>query len=120
MKPEARLQATWPGAFILPAGVIIEGVCFQYKTHYMGPIMGIGIAAFGLQILSTNIYAYMTDVSLHVQSLGLSLFANQLSVLQATVCGDLYSAQFWSTGLFLHSWLLHGASPMIPSHTAVC
>lgn len=61
-KPEARLQATWPGFVLLPAGVIIEGVCFQYKTHYMGPVMGIGIAAFGLQMLTTNIYAYMTDV----------------------------------------------------------
>lgn len=61
LKPEARLQGTWPGAFLLPVGVIIEGVCFQYKTHYMGPVMGIGIAAVGLQIISTNVYAYITD-----------------------------------------------------------
>ncbi|MCJ1286218.1 hypothetical protein MMC26_005563 [Xylographa opegraphella] len=60
-KPEARLQATWPGLVILPAGVIIEGVCFQYKTHWSGPVMGMGIAAFGLQIVQTNIFAYMTD-----------------------------------------------------------
>lgn len=63
LKPEARLQATWPGAFLLPAGIIIEGVCLQYKTPWIGPVMGIGIAAFGLQGLSTNIYAYVTDVS---------------------------------------------------------
>ena len=62
-KPEARLQATWPGFILLPAGIIIEGVCFQYKTSWVGPVLGMGIAAFGLQILSTNIYAYMTDVS---------------------------------------------------------
>ena len=62
-RPEARLQATWPGVFLLPIGIVIEGVCFQYKTHYMGPILGIGISAFGLQIVSTNIYAYVTDVS---------------------------------------------------------
>ncbi|KAJ9493834.1 hypothetical protein LTR99_011156 [Exophiala xenobiotica] len=58
---ESRLTATWPGAFLLPAGVIIQGVCLEYKTHWMGPILGIGIAAFGLQIVSTNIYAYLAD-----------------------------------------------------------
>lgn len=30
----------------------------------MGPVMGIAIAAVGLQIVTTNIYAYITDVSL--------------------------------------------------------
>ncbi|KAF2157059.1 MFS general substrate transporter [Myriangium duriaei CBS 260.36] len=61
VKPESRLYATIPGALLLPIGVIIEGVCFQYKTHYMGPVIGIGIGAVGLQIVSTNIYAYVTD-----------------------------------------------------------
>lgn len=35
-RPEARLQAIWPGFFLCPVGVIIEGVCFQYKTHWAG------------------------------------------------------------------------------------
>lgn len=60
-EPEVRLYATWPGGFLLPAGVIIEGVCLQYHTHWMGPVMGIAIGAFGLQIVSTNIFAYLTD-----------------------------------------------------------
>ncbi|KAK5126327.1 hypothetical protein LTR85_010563 [Meristemomyces frigidus] len=60
-RPEARLQAIWPGALLLPAGVIIEGVCLQYRTHWSGPVLGIGIGAFGLQIISTNIFAYVTD-----------------------------------------------------------
>lgn len=29
----------------------------------MGPVMGIAVAAVGLQIVTTNIYAYITDVS---------------------------------------------------------
>lgn len=62
-KPEARLQATWPGFILLPAGIIIEGVCLQHKTHWPGPVIGIGIAAFGLQVVSTNVFAYTTDVS---------------------------------------------------------
>ena len=60
-KPEARLQAMWPGFFLCPVGVIIEGVCFEYETHWAGPVIGIGIAAFGLQIISTNVFAYCTD-----------------------------------------------------------
>lgn len=60
-RPEARLQAIWPGFFLCPAGVIIEGVCLQYRTHWSGPVLGIGISAFGLQIISTNIFAYVTD-----------------------------------------------------------
>ncbi|KAF4549206.1 Efflux pump-like protein 6 [Elsinoe fawcettii] len=60
-KAETRLYATIPGAILIPVGVIIEGVCFQFRTHWMGPIMGISIAAFGLQIVTTNIYAYITD-----------------------------------------------------------
>jgi hypothetical protein len=60
-EPESRLHATWPGAFLLPAGVVIEGVCLQYHTHWSGPVIGIGIGAFGLQIVSTTIFAYLTD-----------------------------------------------------------
>lgn len=59
--PEIRLHAMWPGLFLLPAGVIIEGVCLQYKTHWMGPVVGIGIGAFGLQVVSTNSFAYLAD-----------------------------------------------------------
>ena len=59
--PEARLHATWPGAFILPAGIIVEGVCLQYHTHWAGPVMGMFIGSFGLQIVSTTIFAYLTD-----------------------------------------------------------
>lgn len=61
--PEARLHTMWPGTFLLPIGVVIEGVCLQYKTHFMGPVMGIAIGCFGLQIVSTTIFAYITDVS---------------------------------------------------------
>ena len=63
VKPEARLQGTWPGFILIPAGVAIEGACLQYKTHWIGPVMGIGIGAFGLQVISTGVFSYVTDVS---------------------------------------------------------
>lgn len=59
--PETRLHATWIGAFFLPVGVIMQGVCLQHNTHWAGPVAGIGIAAFGLQIVSTPIVAYLVD-----------------------------------------------------------
>lgn len=61
--PEARLQAIWPGWVLMPAGVIIEGVCLQYRTHWIGPAMGMAVGLFGLQIVSTNLFAYTMDVS---------------------------------------------------------
>jgi hypothetical protein len=63
-KPEARLNAIWL-ALLLPVGVIIEGVCLtHYKTvHWIGSAFGMGIACLGLQVATTVIYAYATDVS---------------------------------------------------------
>jgi MFS family permease len=61
--PEARLQAIWPGFIIMPIGVIIEGVCLQFHTHWIGPAMGMAVGLFGLQIISTNLFAYTMDVS---------------------------------------------------------
>ena len=60
-RPEDRFIAMYPGVFLLPLGIIIEGVCITHKTHWVGPAMGIGIASFGLQVVSTIIYAYIAD-----------------------------------------------------------
>lgn len=61
-KPEDRLWALLPAVVLTPAGIIIEGICIQRKTHWIGPGMGIGIASFGLQVATTIIYAYTADV----------------------------------------------------------
>ena len=60
-RAEDRLQAIWPGAFLVPLGIIIEGVCIQKKTHYVGVGFGIGIANFGLQIVTTILYSYTAE-----------------------------------------------------------
>jgi hypothetical protein len=73
--PESRLWATLPGALLLPIGLVIEGVCLQFETHWAGPVMGIGIASFGLQIVSTPIFAYLTDCY-KPQSIELSTLLN--------------------------------------------
>lgn len=61
--PESRLLAIWPGFIIMPIGVITEGFCLQFRTHWIGPAMGMAVGLFGLQIISTNLFAYMMDVS---------------------------------------------------------
>ncbi|KAL9085495.1 MAG: hypothetical protein Q9165_007540 [Trypethelium subeluteriae] len=59
--PEDRFLAIYPGVVLLPLGVIIEGVSITHKTHWIGPAMGVAIASFGLQIVTTIIYAYVAD-----------------------------------------------------------
>jgi hypothetical protein len=63
-KPEARLDALYLGICI-PIGVVIVGVCFShYKSvSWVGPAFGMGIACLGLQVSTTVVYAYTTDVS---------------------------------------------------------
>jgi hypothetical protein len=43
-RPEARLYLTWVSVFTMGPGLIIYGFCIQYKTHYMGPLVGLAIS----------------------------------------------------------------------------
>lgn len=62
--PEARLKAIW-GAILVPIGIIVEGVCLTHyeTTSWVGSAFGMGLSNMGLQIATTTIYAYTTDVS---------------------------------------------------------
>jgi hypothetical protein len=62
--PEARLNLLWLG-LLVPVGLIIEGVCLsKHETvHWVGSAFGMGIANLGLQVGTTVVYAYTTDVS---------------------------------------------------------
>ena len=102
--PESRLQAMWPALVLLPAGVIIEGVCFQNKTHWIGPCVGMATANFGLQVASTNIYAYMTDVSIEVRSC--EQWLTNPPVLQTAICRNLDLAQLRSPNILIPARLL--------------
>ena len=66
--PEARLNIIW-GALLIPVGVIIEGVCLSHSNTvgWIGSAFGMGIAGLGLQIATTVIYAYTTDVSCYLR-----------------------------------------------------
>lgn len=60
-KPEARLPAALGSLLLCPAGIIIYGVCLQHHTHWMGPVIGMAISSFGLQLVTTVSYAYCSD-----------------------------------------------------------
>jgi hypothetical protein len=68
-KPEARLDAIW-FALLIPIGIVVEGVCLsQYrKTSWVGSAFGMGLACLGLQVATTVIYTYCTDVSFAISS----------------------------------------------------
>lgn len=61
--PEPRLDALWL-ALLLPVGTIVQGVCISHAetTSWVGNAFGMGIANFGLQVSTTVVYAYTTDV----------------------------------------------------------
>ena len=43
-QPEIRLAAIWHGEILVPAGLLIYGFTMQYKTFWVGPLMGMGEA----------------------------------------------------------------------------
>ncbi|KAH8815455.1 major facilitator superfamily domain-containing protein [Xylogone sp. PMI_703] len=59
-KPEHRLYLSTLSAIFMPVGVITFGACVG-KTGYIGPLVGLAIGVFGLQIASTCLYAYISD-----------------------------------------------------------
>jgi MFS family permease len=60
-EPEVRLKAIWLGEFCVPAGLLIYGFTLQYHVMWFAPIFGMGLACFGLQIITTTTYTYAID-----------------------------------------------------------
>ena len=59
--PEVRLKAIWTGEILVPAGLLIYGFCIQYRTPWPAPLFGMGLACFGIQIITTTCYTYSID-----------------------------------------------------------
>lgn len=61
--PEPRLDALWL-ALLLPIGTIIQGVCISHSetASWVGSAFEMGIANCGLQVATTVVYSYTTDV----------------------------------------------------------
>lgn len=61
LDPEARLIITYPATLILCLSLIILGLSFQYKWHYMVIAIFATMQCFGVMIVTTAINAYLLD-----------------------------------------------------------
>lgn len=61
--PEVRLRCIWPGEMLIPSALLIYGFTLHYHDHvnWFAPIFAIGLACFGLQIITTTTYTYAID-----------------------------------------------------------
>ena len=61
MTSQVRLKGIWPGAILVPAGLLIFGFTMEFESHWTGPLFGMFIGIFGLQIVATATYTYSVD-----------------------------------------------------------
>ena len=58
-QPEMRLQAIWHGEILVPAGLLIYGFTMQYKTFWVGPLIGMG--SLHLQSHFSQLFTFLTS-----------------------------------------------------------
>ncbi|KAJ5772470.1 MFS general substrate transporter [Penicillium odoratum] len=73
--PEVRFKGIWTGAALIPAGLLIFGFTIQYNSHWSGPLAGMFIGIFGVQVVATVCYTYSID-SYRVEGSEVSQFFN--------------------------------------------
>jgi len=45
----------------MQAGLLIYGFCIQYDVPWIGALIGMGTACFGIQVIATTCYTYSID-----------------------------------------------------------
>lgn len=61
VEPEARLQAIWTGAVLVPVGLLIYGFAIEHRVHWFVPLFGMAVSVFGLQPIATTCYTYSIE-----------------------------------------------------------
>ncbi|KAF9450283.1 multidrug resistance protein 4 [Macrolepiota fuliginosa MF-IS2] len=67
-KPEMRIPALFFGSFFIPIGLFWYGWSAQAKLHWMMPIIGSGIFAFGMMTIFLPIQLYLVDTFTYAAS----------------------------------------------------
>jgi hypothetical protein len=68
-RPEFRLPSMIPGSIFLPAGILITGWCVEYRTHWIGPDVGLALVGAGMILIFQSITTYVIDAfTLHAAS----------------------------------------------------
>lgn len=60
-RPEYRLVVTQAGMFIFPVGLLIWGWTAEAEVHWMGPIIGSAVFAYGLMLAFNSIQNWLVD-----------------------------------------------------------
>lgn len=60
-RSEFRVPLMFPGAIMVPVGLLIYGWSAQYKTHWIVPNIGAAIFAAGNQLVFQNCQTYIVD-----------------------------------------------------------
>ncbi|KAF8161396.1 MFS general substrate transporter [Crassisporium funariophilum] len=55
---EVRLRGIWTGAILVPVGLIMYGVTVHFATTFIAPCIGMAVACFGIQIVTSVCYTY--------------------------------------------------------------
>ncbi|KDR75544.1 hypothetical protein GALMADRAFT_248026 [Galerina marginata CBS 339.88] len=55
---EVRLQGIWTGAITVPAGLLMYGLTIHFATTFIAPCIGMAVACFGIQIITSVCYTY--------------------------------------------------------------
>ncbi|KIX09528.1 uncharacterized protein Z518_00608 [Rhinocladiella mackenziei CBS 650.93] len=61
MKPEYRLPLLWPGAILIPVGLLLYGWTAKYKVHWMVPIFASALFGAGMIAVFMPIGTYLID-----------------------------------------------------------
>ncbi|OAG38741.1 hypothetical protein AYO21_07094 [Fonsecaea monophora] len=109
MKPEYRLPLLWPGAVLIPAGLLVYGWSVVYKLHPLVPIVGTGLLGAGTLWTFLPIGIYLVDAFTVYAASATAATTVLRSILGAVV--PLIGARLYeSLGLGWGNTLLAGVS----------
>lgn len=60
-RPEFRVPMMIPGALLMPIGLVVYGWTAQYKTHWIGPDIGVSVMTMGVIIGFQCIQGFLVD-----------------------------------------------------------
>jgi len=107
VQPERRIWVSYPGFVTVIIGIVVFLVQVQNLSHYnVTPIVGIGISAFGNQIITTVLVTYAVDCH-HEHAASIGVFIN----LVRSTWG--FIGPFWFPDMFTSLGLAGSAGLMV-------
>ncbi|PFH50454.1 hypothetical protein AMATHDRAFT_60994 [Amanita thiersii Skay4041] len=105
---EVRLQGIWTGAITVPAGLLMYGLTIHFETTFIAPCIGMAVACFGIQIVTSVCYTYSCSDCYRSRSNDVSLCFHVLRQVFGLPLG-FYSIPFGREIGFEFSFLVFAA-----------